>query len=262
MKRTNLNIFYHLGESLANLHDLEAGMPMHDAIMELVIPRMWLYQFIEETRDVSLPETKASAQRLYTAIDDLLKETAKTNFKNPLGQPVVQAISQEFANFEKQFDEEHKHLAVFTVLPKGLYDMSALIDTPEKKFPANIRSLMPEQMLRDFKQAALCLAFEIPTACAFHICRGTEALMLKYYELLSKHPWSFKKKDWKIYIEQLAIEGAPKKITTRLDEIRDMDRNSYTHPDTNVTVEEAPVLFELCTGVIFYMAQEVQRLSI
>jgi len=66
-----------------------------------------------------------------------------------------------------------------------------------------------------------------------------------------------KKKDWKIYIEQLVVEKAPKRITDRLDEIREFDRNSYIHPEVDVTLEEAPILFELCTAVVFWMAKEI-----
>jgi len=164
-------------------------------------------------------------------------------------------------SFEAHFDEEHKRIAVFTVLPKGIYDMSALIETPEQKFPEKIRAMLPEQMLYDLKQAARCLAFEIPTACAFHICRGTEAVMFGYYELLARHPWPYKKRDWKIYIEQLGKEKAPKQITNRLEEIRALDRNAYIHPDVNITLEEAPILFELCTGVVFLMGQEMGKLT-
>ncbi len=53
------------------------------------------------------------------------------------------------------------------------------------------------------------------------------------------------------------VEKAPKRIADRLDEIREFDRNSYIHPDVDVTPEEAPILFELCTAVIFWMAKEM-----
>jgi len=85
--------------------------------------------------------------------------------------------------------------------------------------------------------------------------------MFGYYELLARHPWPYKKRDWKIYIEQLGKEKAPKQITNRLEEIRALDRNAYIHPDVNITLEEAPILFELCTGVVFLMGQEMGKLT-
>jgi hypothetical protein len=85
--------------------------------------------------------------------------------------------------------------------------------------------------------------------------------MLAYYELLAGHEWKFAKRDWKIYIEQLRKEKALPKITTRLDEIRAMDRNAYAHPESNVLPDEAQVLFQLCSAVNYYMLEEIVRLT-
>jgi hypothetical protein len=257
VKRTNLNIFYSLGKSLTDIHKVSAGKKRSDFVLDLVYPRLWLHDFIEQTKDMSLPETRIAARLLFALVQGLLK---RDDWEKEITQEEVAQLSTALTSFERHFDEEHKRIAVFTVLQKGIYDMAALMDTPEQKFPDTIRSLLPEQMLYDLRQAARCLAFEIPTACAFHVCRGTEAVMLAYYVLLAKKPWTFKKRDWKIYIEQLAKEKAPQKITDRLDEIRALDRNTFIHPEVNVTLEEAPILFELCTGVVFQMGQEMEKL--
>jgi len=171
------------------------------------------------------------------------------------------AIVNGKEEIEKNFEREHRNLSVFTVTPKGIYDTRLLIENPEQKFPEKIRRFLPQQMLDDFKQAARCLAFEIPTACAFHVCRGTEALIILYCERLLGHPWTERRKDWSRYIEVLIEKQASDKITSRLKEISKMDRNAYAHPDINVTLEESPVLFDLCAGVIFYMGQELERLT-
>ena len=259
MKRTNLNIFFNLGKSLADLDKIDNETEELDTVMPLSTSRMWLHSFLEQTKEMPLPETKSAAQRLFSCVDGICRNWQEIREKKLL-QAKLPEVSTALQSFETHFEEEHKRIAVFTVIPKGIYDMSALMDTPEQKFPEKIRAALPQQMLHDLKQAALCLAFEIPTACAFHVCRGTEAVMLAYYELLAKHPWTLKKKDWKIYIEQLVKENAPTRITNRLDEIRALDRNTYIHPEVNVSLEESPILFELCTGVVFLMGQEMEKL--
>lgn len=260
VKRTDLNIFYQLGKSFGQCNKVQAGMSRRELALELIFPRTWLEYFLEQTKEISLPETKKAAQRLYSIVNGWLQDALK-DWNKQLTLEETQSFLAAQSSFENNFEEEVKRVAVFAVLPKGIYDVEALISRPEEKFSANIQAVLPPQMLYDLKQAALCLAFEIPTACAFHICRGTEALMLEYYTVLTKKPWSFKKKDWNIYIEQLRKEQAPDRITTRLNEIREMDRNAYIHPDVNVAIDEAPFLFELCTGVIFYMAREIERLK-
>src|SRR5580704_15255734 len=104
---------------------------------------------------------------------------------------------------------------VFTVTPKGIYDTRLLMTRPEEKFPERVRSILPPQVLADLKQAASCLAFDIPTACAFHVCRATEALLLKYYEVLTGSPYSLPYRNWNRYVEELVRVGATKAITNR-----------------------------------------------
>lgn len=261
MKETNLNIFYHLGRGIKDIDKLEPGADLTLSMFLLFDCYAWLINFVHETKDIDVPDTRAAAEYLMKGMDALgdFRNLSSSRRESPLTLEEVRIIVDRKDWFEKCLDREYRYLDVFTVTAKGIYDTRLLMTKPEHKFPLRIRGALPEQAVSDLKQAARCLAFDIPTACAFHICRATEALMLNYYEILAGHPWAFPKKDWKIYIEQLVKEKAPRRITDRLDEIRDSDRNAYTHPERNVTLEEAPIQFELCTGVIFLMADEIDK---
>jgi hypothetical protein len=262
VKQTNLNIFFQLGAALQDLVDLHTGMPMGDILMKVQLPERWLHAFLEQTREMEIQESRDSAKRLLESLSKVCDVTALhkgLDFGRNLSNLELSEIWQYEAEFNAAFDREYRYLDVFTVTPIALYDTRRLLRDPEAKFSERVRSILPAQFIEDLKQAARCLAFEIPTGCAFHICRATESLILKYYEVLSGHGWTFAKRDWKIYIEQLGVTGAPRKITDRLDEIRQFDRNAYAHPETNVALEEAPVLFELCAGVVYQMADEISR---
>jgi hypothetical protein len=263
MKLTNLNIFLQLGMSLQSMCDnLRAGKDLGELLLQVTLPREWLIAFLRETNEVGhyLRETREKANDLLIAINDIY--TPRRIAIGPTKSEEVTMLRQGADAIQLAFEREHRNLAVFTVTPKGTRDTGILIESPEEDFTETQRTILPTQFVADLKQAARCLVFEVPTACAFHTCRATESLILAYYKLLAGHEWNQKKKDWKIYIEQLVVEGAPKKITSRLDEIRDMDRNSYAHPDTNVTREEAPILYGLCSAVNYYMAEEIVRLTI
>lgn len=137
-----------------------------------------------------------------------------------------------------------------------------MIEVPESDLPDKAVPLLPEQFLYDLKQAARCLAFDIPTACAFHICRATESLMIAYYEALAKKKWPYSKnRDWSAYIDHLVKEGALQVVTDRLREIKLTDRNPFIHPDKNVEIEEAKNLYSLCDGVNHYMCEELVKLT-
>jgi hypothetical protein len=261
VKQTNLNIFVQLGGALRDVRELATGMSVGDALMKILSPHQWMIAFIDQTEGMNIPESRQAARNLLSALAAVV-EPAQFNqgvvdVSRIISNQEVSEIWHCVGEFTSSFDREYRYLDVFTVTQKGVYDTRSLINHPEAKFPEKLRVVLPAQFVEDLKQAARCLAFDIPTASAFHICRATESLIIKYHEVLSGASWPFKKRDWKIYIEQLVKRGAPRGITDRLDEIREFDRNSYTHPETNVTVDEAPVLFELCTGVVYQMADEI-----
>jgi len=263
MKETNLHLFYKFGQAVGTFYDrISVEKKIIELVSELIETQAALAGFLRDTEDYKLllKDTRASAQAMLDQINKII-ESAKFEQERLITQAEVGTVLSCKWDMEGNFEREERNLDVFTVTPKGIYNTHLLIENPELKFPEKIRATLPPQMLYDLKQAGRCLAFEIPTACAFHVCRGTEAVMLAYYELLAKHPWSFRKKDWKIYIEQLIKERAPKQITNRLEEIRGLDRNAYVHPDINVTIEESPLLFELCSGVVTSMGLEMGKLT-
>jgi len=263
MKETNLNVFYHFGDSLNRLSsEMVMGASASSVLSYVMLTRDWLEAFLAETEEFhrALKDTRASAKTMLDAVVDIWTGLPH-NWDRIITQDEVRIIINGKDEFEKNFEREHKSLCVFTVTPKGIYDTRLLIEQPELQFPEKIRATLPDQMLYDLKQAGRCLAFEIPTACAFHVCRGTEAVMLQYYGLLAKQSWPHKKRDWEIYIEQLNAKGAPKQITNRLEEIRALDRNAYIHSDLNVTLEEAPNLFGLCANVVSLMGLEMSKMT-
>lgn len=262
MKQTNLSVFYQLGKGIKDIEKLETNMPVSQAMFTLFEPLAWLSNFIEETEGLEMPDSRAAAKYTMESIEKIgdFKNFSAPDPARPLTGVEVTVILGRRDWFEKCFDREYRAIDVFTVTAKGIYDTRRLMTKPEDKFPDRIRKVLPVQTMMDLKEAAKCLAFEIPTACAFHVCRATEALMLYYYEVLTGHQWPLpKNRDWKAYIDHLIKEGSPASITTRLDEIRNMDRNAYAHPDRNVTLEESPIQFELCTNVMFQMGLQIDK---
>jgi hypothetical protein len=263
MKQTNLSVFYHLGKGVSGIDKVLADAPIAEAIFALFDTYAWLLNLVDELDGVDMPDTVKAAKYVMEHMDsfgDFRKLAAAGPPDRRITRDEIAILIGRFDWFERCFDREYRSLDVFTVTSKGIYDIRMLMSHPEHKFPERIRRVLPSQTLSDLKQAAKCLSFEIPTACAFHICRATEALMLYYYEVLTGHAWALpKNRDWKSYIDHLRNEGAPKSIVTRLDEIRDMDRNAYAHPDRNVTLEESPIQFELCTNVMFQMGSEIDK---
>jgi hypothetical protein len=264
VKSTNLHAFYSLGIALERMStNIGVDKTRAETIIYVIEPYNLLMEFLAITEEMPLSDTRGAATYLYTFVNTFYKSVAQ--YPEMAEKYVTQNEVSMFLNgkdqFEKAFEREYRNLDVFTVMQKGIYETRSLMTAPEKELPDRLRKFLPKQTLDDWKEAGRCLAFEVPTACAFHICRGTEALILAYYEKLAKEPWPLpKNRDWYSYVDHLRMKGSPPTLVTRLQEIRDMDRNAYAHPDKTVTLDEAPVLFRLCTGVTFYMCEEIAKL--
>lgn len=272
VKQTNPHIYYQIGVALNDIRGLKKGMSILEASHVLFIPQRWVARFLEETEDIGFIHTREAATNLNWLIEKFLSATYRKEYlddddakwealKRPMNEFEIGGLIQGLTNFEREFAGECRDIDVFVITPPGLRSARLLMECAEKEFPEKLRNVLPAQAVYDFRQAGRCLVFDLPTACAFHVCRATEALMLRYYEVLAGAPWSFPRRDWKNYNDQLAAKGAPKAITNRLDEIRAEDRNAYIHPDVNVELEDAPMIFTLCTGVMHSMAKEITKIN-
>ena len=259
MKQTDLTIFYYLGAALEGLRHVATGMARFDGWLLATPASDPLLRFLGEIDAVPLPDSRAAANELLTALSGVL---ALSDIDSPLTQEEVVKIHQLKEKFEAAFDRERHNIDVFTVMPKGIYNTRMLIEHAEDKFPECVREVLPSEMLYDLRQAGRCLAFEVPTACAFHIFRATEVLILRYYEVLSGHRWTIKQRDWGHYITELhKLQNVNTDVMMRLDEIRKFERNPNIHPETSVSLDRAPLLFELCSGVIYTMGDEIRKLA-
>jgi hypothetical protein len=264
MRKTDLNIFYQMGTSLGYLFgsNCRTGQDVLDLGIYATGPRPWLIAFLAETEEFAryLKDSRSAAQTLLTKINELLMHDRMLSGK-PVTMGECTTLFSAKEELEKCLERESKYLSVFTVTPKGTYDTNILIESPQDDFPDRMATVLPAKFVGDLKQAARCLVFDIPVGCAFHVCRATESLMIAYYEKLAKQPWPFPNRDWSAYIDHLVKQGAPPTITARLREIKDMDRNPYIHPDREVSLEEAQVLYKLCSGVNYYVAEEMTKLT-
>jgi len=267
MQRVNLPIFYQFGATMGELRVLDARDPVnHPTVINIIFKSsIWIMFFLSATNDITLPGTRDAVQNLYNLLGEVktkLQNLTQSDASEPelLGDIFMRRLNEELHAFELMFERESRRISVFAVRPIGILDTEKLIESAEKRFPDNLLAVMPQLTIRDLRESGKCLAFGLPTACAFHVCRATEALMLAYYEALTNQPWPYNKRDWYTYNNQLASNGAPKAITNRLGEIRE-DRNAYAHPDITVPMDEAPIVFELCNGVIHLMAKEIERLK-
>ncbi|HWH56665.1 MAG TPA: hypothetical protein VN682_03485 [Terriglobales bacterium] len=217
--------------------------------------------------------TTPAATRLYNAISAILpknfdevmstwgertKPDADTIF--PFRAVEIREAAKEF---ETVLRTECQLMDTYFVSKKGTHSTKDLIDNAHFQIPEPSRSLLPDQAKLDFDQAGRCLAFDVATAAAFHLLRGTESVLVDYYDLAvpGTKKASRKMRNWGVYIKLIRENKGDAAAMNVVDHIREVYRNPVTHPEENYTDERAQVLFGLCVSAVVLLLQATDALK-
>ncbi len=120
-EKDELNIFYHLGEGLEDLHALRIGMEFTEAMMSMIRPQQWLAQFDWELEGVPLPDSKVAAKALLNFVNKWLTAGPGFDPSQKFSQRDMHTLHNLREKFVQDFEREEANLGVYIVTPKGLY---------------------------------------------------------------------------------------------------------------------------------------------
>jgi hypothetical protein len=159
----------------------------------------------------------------------------------------------------------------YIITQKRAYDMKALIFNAQKILPASVIPELSTECIKDIQEAGRCLAFDLPTACGFHMFRALELVMLMYFPVLKITAPSERKKGLGTYINLLEgkdengkdKQDAPKVDTEITGTLRRLKkhRNPVIHPELTLEEEEAESLFINVNDAIAQMVKDIKRLK-
>jgi hypothetical protein len=126
-----------------------------------------------------------------------------------------------------------------------------LIDEIDTLFPDGVFDELSQMTQFDVAEAGKCIAFERPTAAAFHLMRGVEGELRDFYRRTVKQK-RVKPLLWAPMIDHLGKRSKPppKPLLDHLDHIRHNFRNPTQHPDASYDNDEAQDLFSLCVDAL------------
>lgn len=217
--------------------------------------------------------TTPAALRLYHAIssvlpvkfDDVMGTWAeKTSEEADAILPYrVSEIREAAKEFETVLRSECQMMDTYFVSKKGAFSTKDLVENAHHQIPEPSRSQLPEQAKLDFDQGGKCIAFDVPTAAAFHLLRGTEKVLVDYYKLVVPGNKQAKEKmrNWGVYIKLLKSYDADLAVINVIDHLRDVYRNPVTHPDENYTDENVQVLFGLCVSAVVLILKAIDKVT-
>jgi hypothetical protein len=240
-----------------------------DSTIKAVFWRLW-----EARRDLEstysqfpLRVSRNAATALYLAITAIIP----TDFgearnvmtdDDVVGFTKAYNLRQAASSFETVLSAELQVLDTYLVSQKGTYSTPDLIDNGELMIPQTLRAGMPAQAITDLKAAGRCMAFNLPTATAFHALRSAETVIRAYYEKITGNAPKPKMRNWGVYVKNLNLAGADHKITGFIDHLRDLYRNPVLHPEDNLSAEDAIVFVGACVSLICKLMTEINRTEV
>lgn len=173
----------------------------------------------------------------------------------------VDVLQTTLEGFSITLQDELDRLPTFTVTAKGNLDIRALVKGAANGWPQAITELLNTFIIDDVNHAGECLAYDLPTACGFHILRAVETCAKAYVHAATGKLPPVKNRNWGEYIEQLKLAGAHTDVTDLL-RILKAKRNPLMHPYENLDVDDAISLMCLCQSGIDAIAVDLQRRSL
>lgn len=185
----------------------------------------------------------------------LMAEPVGSAAPRDLGQVRAAWIAKGATEFKTVLVSESALLAVYWTTTKR-YGINDLTDCVDKLMSPGILDALPYVAIVDFQEAGKCIAFDRPTAAAFHLLRGTEAMVRLYHQKWTKSP-TMAQQPWGPLIDALRRlpQGPPKPPLDAVDNIRHNYRNPTQHPEKVYTIEEAQDLWGVCVDAVTRMVQ-------
>jgi hypothetical protein len=205
-----------------------------------------------------------SGNKLMTAVENMEKWASKAT-PEQLAQEEGEAnllfgeVVSKAKEFETVLAAELYNLPTYVVTKKGIYTIDGLLDNTEDMFPEPVRTKLNADVIVEIRQSGMCLAFDIPTACGFHILRATELVLHEYYVNCCKPGKLDKLPNWGAYITELkkSTDSDVKETIAILQQIKDNDRNLIMHPERVLSYDDAFRLFEIAKGAIIAMSSKL-----
>lgn len=182
--------------------------------------------------------SREKAGELSTAIDGLTGN-ASNEYERVLNNFDAWSITNAKNEFVTVFKSELSTLPAFLVSEKEGYDVNFLVDAGTVLFPKSLSAKVPEAVI-DALQAGKALAFELATACGFHVFRVTESVLKRYWDIASGGKARPKLETIGNYAAELkAGKHGEEKIWEALSQLSKLHRNPLIHPEVILSVEEA-----------------------
>jgi hypothetical protein len=240
--------YWDLGALTRYLVHVQEGYPIHGKTHVLVN----LERFFRSLNQLELVVTLRAARSLARFKEEL----EQASHDKMLDPEQANRLSDLMLAVEKTLRAEIEGHSVFVITPKVL-DATKLMDDVPALFGPGVFNSLPEIARYDFSEAGKCIAFERPTAAAFHLLRGTESVLRDFYGRMVRRN-RITNRMWGPIVADLRTKrmaASYAALYNDLDSIRVHYRNPTQHPEKTYDMSEAQDLWSLCVAVVNRMTR-------
>ncbi len=217
--------------------------------------RTCLYQSIFKH---SLRAVQAPGAQLLSMLEAMIDKAQHQSWNGQYEAYEVSNLEVAFRRLESVLMAELQTSALYLAIPKGGFDIAALIESGEQCFPSDLQAKVP-RALHEVREAAKCIAFELPTAAGFHLHRANEAVLRVYYDAVTNGAARPKTRNMGDYLKKMdAMEVGDPCVKENLKALKNLHRNPLFHPDHIIqSIDEALNLFAAIRASIGYMLKDI-----
>ena len=245
MKTIPIYNYIYFGTCIRFLKDCHVEMPLKKD--GYIIDNLKsLFKYLD---DLNLKVTQRTRAKI--ELEEIYEKFKKKDKDYKLDNDDAEKLSNTMIDLWKTIEAETEVIYVYEVLEKR-FDIDKLLNRVNELFSPNTFFKLPKIAMIDFIESGKCIAFELPTASAFHSLRGTESVLRALYFSVKKRNriknlvWGEIIKD----LEKCKTRKPPKNLIDTLDNIRINYRNPTQHPEYIYNIELAQDLFSLCISVV------------
>lgn len=257
MLRISLPYIYSLAAQLEPLNSLNdsVGKKLSQVVFTIYAAQAALAGLLHTS--VFAPTLRSSVQlgnQLLTALEG---QTGKSNWDETFDLADALPITSGFTQYKVALLAELGVLPSYFVTQKEGFDTLTLLDNGARLFPPSLIAKVPEASF-DATEACKALAFELPTACGFHVFRATDAVLRRYYMQATGGKPPPKVRNIGVYLNamKMADAGDPK-VRAALKQMTDLHRNPLIHPEAVLTLSEAISIIGIARSAMDGMLSEL-----
>ncbi|UTP39809.1 hypothetical protein M9M90_01140 [Phenylobacterium sp. LH3H17] len=254
MLRLDLSYFYRLSTTLNSVRYMASDVSVGDVWFELHAVLAAVKQlFTDATIKGCFRSSLSHGYQVYNFVEAITQRKWEDPFSNWDKAQLINLMN----SFEIVLTSELAVTDSYIVVEKPPYSTISLIAAGEDLFPADIKGKVPDAV-DDMREAGKCLAFELSTACGFHTLRAVEAVLRRYWEVVTGNLPKPKQRNIGVYLHALKSAGCgDAKVIAALQQLKDLHRNVIFHPEETLTVEQAISLVGLSRSVVGAMLAEL-----